>query len=158
MMDGRQQRRIEPGYAGQPFRVHAIALLVIFVDQAEPSWIRDEHFVAGLLEEPTDPRRMRSSFDRDPCRRGGAEASAEGRPCRGHTALFHHSAAAIQDADATVLVTHIDPDRRPLETLGWLHGHPPSERLWRRHSVSLRQSVAFSSHLPILLLTAKSLG
>jgi len=113
VLDGVQQRGINPREASEHLGVPLVALAFVAGDGVELARVGDEHGGTAPGEEPADPRAVGARFDRN---RGARELGHQLRQCRsgvGQRALADDLAGGIQDADMMTPVTEIEAEGEP---------------------------------------------
>jgi hypothetical protein len=81
---------------------------IAFGNQSKSAWLRDDHFVAELLEKPADPRRMRAAFHSDSHSAGPSEYRFECIRTGFHDTVADQSSRTIEDTIRAAFITEIN--------------------------------------------------
>jgi hypothetical protein len=66
VLDGREKLRVHPPEPGQVLCVHRIPLAWVLVDQRDLPCVGNDHLMAQLLQQSTDPWGVRPYLQHDP--------------------------------------------------------------------------------------------
>ena len=105
--EGGEQGGVETTDAGQILRVHAVALGVVFVDQAQLAGVRHVDLMTAVLEQARDPGRVGAGLE-DQTRRGHArEAPLQGCRRGAQAGLLDELAIRIDRAQLRVVIAQV---------------------------------------------------
>ena len=139
--DRGEQLRVEAPQPRQPRGVEPVGLALAAGDQRDLARVGDDHLMAKVRHDAAQPRRAWPCLEHDPRPREAGQRCAQRRRRGADAPLSHHLAAATEDADVGVAVSHVEADGEcmPIPALNapgrcdiLLHGRSPtSSRLFR---------------------------